>query len=99
MEVCGLAIAVAKDGREYILNACDCTFSLMGDTQEEDRRQIADLVVSRMQVRFYLNILVGFLLIRGGIGFNNGFKFLERLSSTNVEGSISLFNLITRQSN
>lgn len=49
MEICGLSIAVGKDGREYILNATDCTFALMGDTQEDDRRQIADLVVSRMQ--------------------------------------------------
>lgn len=49
MEVCGLSIIVSKDGREYILRACDSTFSLMGDSQEEDRRHIADLVVSRMQ--------------------------------------------------
>ena len=49
MEVCGLAIAVGKDGREQILSAADSTFALMGDTQEDDRRQIADLVVSRMQ--------------------------------------------------
>lgn len=51
MEVCGLSIAVAKDGREFILGASDSTLQLMGDTQEDDRRQIADIVVSRMQVR------------------------------------------------
>ena len=50
MEVCGLSIAVAKDGREHILGASDSTLQLMGDTQEDDRRQIADLVTSRMQV-------------------------------------------------
>lgn len=50
MEVCGLSIIVSKDGREHILGASDSTFPLMGDTQEEDRRQIADLVCSRMQV-------------------------------------------------
>lgn len=49
MEICGLSIAVGKDGREYILSSTDCTFALMGDTQEDDRRQIAELVVSRMQ--------------------------------------------------
>lgn len=49
MEICGLSIAVGKDGREYILSATDCTFALMGDSQEDDRRQIADLVVARMQ--------------------------------------------------
>lgn len=50
MEVCGLSIVVAKDGKEYILGATDSTLSLMGDTQEDDRRHIADLVVTRMQV-------------------------------------------------
>lgn len=50
MEICGLSVAVGKDGREYILSATDCTFALMGDSQEDDRRQIADLVVARMQV-------------------------------------------------
>ncbi|KAG4075644.1 hypothetical protein HA402_003469 [Bradysia odoriphaga] len=49
MEVCGMSIAVAKDGREFILGASDSTLQLMGDTQEDDRRQIADIVVSRMQ--------------------------------------------------
>lgn len=51
MEVCGLSIVVGKDGKEYILSACDSTLTLMGDTQEDDRRHIADLVVTRMQVR------------------------------------------------
>lgn len=52
MEVCGLSIVVAKDGKEYILSATDSTISLMGDTQEDDRRYIADLVVTRMQVNW-----------------------------------------------
>lgn len=54
MEVCGLSIVVAKDGKEHIVSACDSTLTLMGDTQEDDRRHIADLVVTRMQVRFKL---------------------------------------------
>ncbi|TDG43849.1 hypothetical protein AWZ03_009713 [Drosophila navojoa] len=49
MEVCGLSVVVGKDGREYIISACDSTFALIGDSQEEDRRQIADLVSGRMQ--------------------------------------------------
>lgn len=51
MEVCGLSLVVGRDGREHIIKASDSTFALMGDTQEDDRRQIADLVTSRMQVR------------------------------------------------
>lgn len=50
MEVCGISIVVGKDGKEYILSATDSTLPLMGDTQEDDRRHIADLVVTRMQV-------------------------------------------------
>lgn len=53
MEVCGLSIVVAKDGKEFILGATDSTLSLMGDTQEDDRRYIADLVVTRMQVNSF----------------------------------------------
>ncbi|KAH8307688.1 hypothetical protein KR044_009503, partial [Drosophila immigrans] len=49
MEVCGLSVVVGKDSREYIISACDSTFALIGDSQEEDRRQIADLVTGRMQ--------------------------------------------------
>uniref|UniRef100_A0A182XXI4 Synapsin ATP-binding domain-containing protein n=1 Tax=Anopheles stephensi TaxID=30069 RepID=A0A182XXI4_ANOST len=49
MEVCGVAVIVSKEGKEFIISAADSTFPLMGDSQEEDRRQIADLVVGRMQ--------------------------------------------------
>lgn len=49
LEVCGLLVAAGKDAKEYILKASDSTFPLMGDTQEEDRRNIAELVSGRMQ--------------------------------------------------
>lgn len=58
MEICGLLVAAGKDGKEYIVKASDSTFPLIGDTQEEDRRQIADLVVGRMQVRLSPSSLV-----------------------------------------
>lgn len=51
MEICALAVIVGKDGKEVILKASDCTFSLIGDSQEEDRRTIADIVSARMQVK------------------------------------------------
>lgn len=51
LEICSLAVLVGKDGKETILKATDCTFSLIGDTQEEDRRMVADIVTARMQVR------------------------------------------------
>ena len=43
-------MVVGKDGREYIIEVNDSALSLMGDSQEEDRRHIADLVVQKMQV-------------------------------------------------
>jgi hypothetical protein len=52
MEICALSVIVAKDGKEYILKASDSTFALLGDSQEEDRRHIADIVSARMQVSF-----------------------------------------------
>ncbi len=50
LEICSLAVLVGKDGKETILKASDCTFTLLGDTQEEDRRMVADIVSARMQV-------------------------------------------------
>lgn len=50
LDICALEVVVGKDGREYIIEVNDSALSLMGDTQEEDRRHIADLVTLRMQV-------------------------------------------------
>lgn len=54
LDICALEMIVARDGREYIIEVNDCALSLMGDTQEEDRRHIAELVTQRMQVLFLL---------------------------------------------
>ncbi|XP_054274413.1 synapsin isoform X2 [Macrosteles quadrilineatus] len=49
LDICALEMIVARDGREFIIEVNDSALSLMGDTQEEDRRHIADLVTQRMQ--------------------------------------------------
>lgn len=49
--MCALEVIVSRDGRESIIEVNDCALSLMGDSQEEDRRLIADLVCQKMQVR------------------------------------------------
>lgn len=51
LDICAIELLVGKDGREYIIEVNDSALSLMGDSQEEDRRQIADLVTAKMQVR------------------------------------------------
>ncbi|XP_074031880.1 synapsin [Leptinotarsa decemlineata] len=49
LDICALEVVVGKDGREHIIEVNDSALTLLGDSQEEDRRHIADLVTSRMQ--------------------------------------------------
>lgn len=49
LDICALEVVVGKDGKEHIIEVNDSALTLLGDTQEEDRRHISDLVVSRMQ--------------------------------------------------
>lgn len=60
LEVCALELVVGKDGREHIIELNDSATSFMGDTQEEDRRHLAELVLQRMQVQIMFNIQVSF---------------------------------------
>lgn len=69
-----MSIVVGKDGREHILSACDSTFALMGDTQEDDRRHVADLVVTRMQVRRSILMTIFSTLLLGNM---DDFTFLD----------------------
>lgn len=55
LDICAIELLVGKDGREYIIEVNDSALSLMGDSQEEDRRQIADLVTAKMQVNLVPN--------------------------------------------
>ena len=41
---------VARDGKEYIIEVNDCATTLMGESQEEDRKNIAELVLTEMEV-------------------------------------------------
>lgn len=49
LDICALEVVVGKDGREYIIEVNDSALTLLGDSQEEDRRHVADLVVYKMQ--------------------------------------------------
>ena len=50
LDLCALEVLVARDGREIIMELNDCALPLLGDSQEEDRRLISELVLHRMNV-------------------------------------------------
>ncbi|EFX85031.1 hypothetical protein DAPPUDRAFT_314472 [Daphnia pulex] len=45
------SLLVARDGREIIMELNDCALPLLGDSQEEDRRLISELVLHRMNTQ------------------------------------------------
>ena len=48
--ICSLEAVVGKDGKEFIIEVNDCATALLGESQEEDRRNIAELVLQQMEV-------------------------------------------------
>ena len=48
--ICSLEAMVAKDGKEYIIEVNDSACTLMGESQEDDRKNIAELVLRTMEV-------------------------------------------------
>lgn len=50
LDLCALEVLVSRDGREIIMELNDCALPLLGDSQEEDRRLISELVLHRMNV-------------------------------------------------
>ena len=49
LAICSLEALVAKDGREFIIEVNDCAMGLLGESQEEDRRHIAEVVLEEME--------------------------------------------------
>ena len=48
--ICSLEAVVAKDDKEYIIEVNDCATTLLGESQEDDRKHIAELVLKTMEV-------------------------------------------------
>ena len=49
LEICSLEALVTKDNREIIIEVNDCAMGLLGESQEEDRKHIAEVVVREME--------------------------------------------------
>lgn len=62
--MCALELVVGKDGREHIIELNDSATSFMGDTQEEDRRHLSDLVLQRMQVTCLLRSICSHFFVQ-----------------------------------
>jgi len=48
--ICSLEAVVGKDGKEHIIEVNDSATTLLGESQEEDRRNISELVFLKMEV-------------------------------------------------
>lgn len=65
LEICSIEAVVAKDGKEHILEVCGSTLTLLGESQEEDRKNISDLIVQRMNAISKATLMyVSFLFFR-----------------------------------
>ncbi|CAF2762943.1 unnamed protein product [Rotaria sp. Silwood2] len=50
LDMCAIEIVQSKDGKEYIVQVNDSCMQLLGESQDEDRRCIAELVLHKMQI-------------------------------------------------
>jgi len=60
LTVCSLEAVVGKDDSEHIIEVNDSAMNLLGDTVEEDRQMIADLVIAKLEECLQSNKLNGF---------------------------------------
>ncbi len=49
MDIVAVEGIMGKDGKEYIIEVNDSAVGLLGESQEEDRRLIAELVLAKME--------------------------------------------------
>ena len=69
LAVCAIEAIVDKTGNEHIIEVNDSALTLMGDSQEDDRRYIAELVATRMQVSRFLSSFLIYLIFHFNLYF------------------------------
>ncbi|KAH9419387.1 Asparaginyl-tRNA synthetase, cytoplasmic (Asparagine--tRNA ligase) (AsnRS), partial [Dermatophagoides pteronyssinus] len=57
LDICSLEGIIDKDGKEFIVKVRGSDMALLGDTQEEDRKNIVELIIQRMNA-ICKNILI-----------------------------------------
>ena len=50
IDICSVEAVVGKDDKEYIIEVNDCVTTLFGESQEDDRKYIAELTLKSMEV-------------------------------------------------
>ena len=58
MDIKQILLSVGKDDSEHIIEVNDCAMKLIGETAEEDRQMIAQLVLDKMEVTENLTLRV-----------------------------------------
>lgn len=60
LDLCSVEAVVSKEGKEYIIEVCGSDMPLLGETQEEDRKNIAELIIQRMNLLCKNSLMLAF---------------------------------------
>lgn len=56
LDICSIEAVVSKDDKEFIIEVKDCATTLLGESQEDDRKFIAELVLKSMEENLKITI-------------------------------------------
>ena len=67
LALCSLEALVTRDGTEVIIEVNDSAMGLLGESQEEDRRRIAEVVLAAMETACISTRAVGKFIYRASL--------------------------------